>query len=170
MKQAVARTPLRLADSLGTRASRTSKTRNRVHRLRPAGPPWRSERHLGETSFDQKPGSNLHETASFPRESETSLVKSVRGGGRGIRPRQGKKKRNPRACQSLRLSCHSSLTREISLRRNSYCQHENSSSLQRPNNNPACQLVSQIGLWLLSGAVLWQTVQVFQPSVSTLKN
>ncbi len=26
----------------------------------------------------------------------------------------------------------------------------------------------QSGLWLLSGAVLWQTVHVFQPSVSTL--
>lgn len=26
-----------------------------------------------------------------------------------------------------------------------------------------------IGLWLLSGAVRWQTVQVFQPRVSTLK-
>jgi hypothetical protein len=28
----------------------------------------------------------------------------------------------------------------------------------------------QIGLWLLSGAVTRQTVQVFQPNVSTLKS
>ncbi len=86
-------------------------------------------------------------------------------------PQTREKEEKPaRARQSLRLSCHSSLTREIFLRRNSYCPHENFSSLQRPNNNPACQLVSQIGLWLLSGAVLWQTVHVFQPSVSTLNS
>ena len=29
---------------------------------------------------------------------------------------------------------------------------------------------SHIGLWLLSGAVTRQTVQVFQPNVSTLKS
>ncbi len=30
---------------------------------------------------DQKPGSNMHETNSFPKESDTSFVKSVRGRG-----------------------------------------------------------------------------------------
>ena len=40
----------------------------------------------------QKLGSNMHKTDSLPKESETSFVKIVRGGSRGIRPGQAEKK------------------------------------------------------------------------------
>jgi hypothetical protein len=33
---------------------------------------------------DQKPSSNMHETNSFPKEIETSIVETLHGGGRGI--------------------------------------------------------------------------------------
>jgi hypothetical protein len=35
----------------------------------------------GKTSFDQNPGSNMRKTINFPKESESSFMKFVRGGG-----------------------------------------------------------------------------------------
>jgi hypothetical protein len=34
-----------------------------------------------KTTFDQKPGSNMHKTITFPKESTTSFMKFVREGG-----------------------------------------------------------------------------------------
>jgi len=47
-------------------------------------------------------------------------------------------------------------------------QNRKSSLTCSQQQGSAGKLDVHIGLWLLSGAVLWQTVQVFQPSVSTL--
>jgi hypothetical protein len=42
---------------------------------------------------DQKPGSNVHKTIDFPKESESSFVKFVRGGGKGYTRRTREKKK-----------------------------------------------------------------------------
>jgi hypothetical protein len=38
-------------------------------------------RRTEKTSFDQNPGSNMRKTINFPKESESSFMKFVRGGG-----------------------------------------------------------------------------------------
>src|SRR5205807_1354234 len=54
----------------------------------------------------QKLGSNMHKTDSLPKESETSFVKFVRRGGRGIPVTSEKKAEVPEAARCLRVPDH----------------------------------------------------------------
>jgi hypothetical protein len=49
----------------------------------------------------------MHKTINFPKESETSFVKSVREGGRGIHAKQGKKKKAAPDAASIAGKNHS---------------------------------------------------------------
>ncbi len=79
MKQVVASTPLRSLDRLGARP-RNVKYPYESPRV-PFEQAALETRECSQTGFDQKPGSNMRKTIKLPKESETSFVKFVRGGG-----------------------------------------------------------------------------------------